>query len=121
MPVTLQQIIPVLPSADIARDSAWYSEKLGFTIHFADPMYAVLYREKTVIHLQWHADTPSDPLLGGSVIRIVVDDIDTAFKECLERGAVEQKDLHKHTPWGTHEFGLFDLNRNALFFMQDLV
>lgn len=121
MPVTLQQIIPVLPSADIARDSAWYSEKLGFTIHFADKMYAVLYRSNIVLHLQWHADTPSDPLLGGSVIRIVVDDIHTAFAECLDKGAVQATDLRKHTPWGTHEFGLFDLNRNAIFIMQDLV
>lgn len=120
MPSIFQQIIPVLPSADIARDTVWYKEKLGFTIHFADNMYAVLHRANTGLHLQWHADTAADPLLGGSVTRIVVEDIDTAFAECLESGTVQATDLRKHTPWGTHEFGLFDLNRNAIFIMQDL-
>jgi hypothetical protein len=44
-------IIPVLPSADLERDTVWYKEKLGFESYFSDKMYAVLYRENICIHL----------------------------------------------------------------------
>jgi hypothetical protein len=47
-------------------------------------MYAVLYRENICLHLQWHADTPNDPLLGGSVIRIYVKNITALFNELEE-------------------------------------
>eukprot|EP01035_Chromulina_nebulosa_P067187 gene67187-92044_t len=63
--------MPVLPSADVARDVAWYKEKAG---------------ENICIHLQWHADTADDPLLGGSVIRIDVKNIQPLFEEFLQRG-----------------------------------
>lgn len=113
-------IIPVLPSADIARDVAWYQEKMGFKTYLADTMYAVLYRDNISIHLQWHADTESDPLLGGSVIRIFVKKIQPIFEELVERGAVEKDKLRMNTPWQTNEFGFFDPNKNAIFVMEDV-
>ncbi|MGC4103931.1 VOC family protein [Ferruginibacter sp.] len=119
MNTKLLGIIPVLPSADIARDTKWYSEKTGFETRFADNMYAVLLRGDLCIHLQWHADTPGDPLLGGSVIRIYVKEIKDLFEEMVQRGTVTQKDLRMNTPWGTNEFGFFDLNRNAIFIMEE--
>ncbi len=113
-------IVPVLPSADIGRDVGWYHEKLGFSKYFADRMYAVLFREELVIHLQWHADTKEDPLLGGSVIRIRVQDITAIFKELLQRGTIEPNALKLNTPWQTNEFGFHDLNNNAIFFTEDI-
>ena len=74
-------IIPVLPSADIARDTAWYKEKVGFEIQFADNMYAGLRRDNIYIHLQWHAGTENDPLPGGSVIRIDMKNIRPLFED----------------------------------------
>lgn len=113
-------IIPVLPSADIARDVAWYKENAGFNVYHADNMYAVLYRDNIAIHLQWHADTESDPLLGGSVIRICVKNIQPTFDEFVQRGTVNKSALKMATLWNTNEFGFFDLNKNAVFFMEDL-
>ncbi|MCU0380375.1 MAG: hypothetical protein MUE58_04205 [Chitinophagaceae bacterium] len=113
--------IPVLPSADISRDADWYRDKLGMTVYFADNMYAVLYRENIVFHLQWHADTQDDPLLGGSVVRILVRDIEPLFEELVKRGTVSVDKFRKNTPWKTNEFGFFDLNRNAIFIMEDVV
>ena len=55
MKTEISEIIPVLPSADIARDIAWYKEKAGFETKFPDNMYAVLCRDNSYIHLQWHA------------------------------------------------------------------
>ena len=120
-PDTKQQlyIIPVLPSENIPRDLEWYEQYLGFQKSFGDDMYAGLTRGYLEIHLQWHADTKEDPLLGGSVIRIFVKDIQAFFEEMVERGAVPKDKLRMNTPWGTHEFGLFDLNKNAIFFVED--
>ena len=112
-------ITPVLPSQDIARDCAWYEQNLGFETRHADDMYAILRRDHLYIHLQWHADTADDPLLGGSVIRIFVKDIQSAFEDCLARGAIRPEKLRMNTPWGTHEFGMYDPNHNAIFVVQD--
>lgn len=114
-------LTPVLPSLDIARDVGWYREKTGFEVVFYDHMYAVLQRETLYIHLQWHADTADDPLLGGSVIRIAVRDIQPVFQEFVERGTVTPDRFRANTPWQTHEFGFFDLNQNAIFIMEDLI
>jgi hypothetical protein len=113
-------ITPVLPSLDIDRDVAWYKEKTGFEVFFSDKMYAVIYRENLWVHLQWHADTKDDPLLGGSVIRIFVKNIKPLFEEFVQRGTVKLDVFKENTPWQTNEFGFYDLNNNAIFFAEDL-
>lgn len=120
MKTELLNMIPVLPSANIDRDVAWYKEKVGFELLFADSMYAVMYRENLSLHLQWHADTADDPLLGGSVIRIQVKNIKPIFEELVKRGTVPEDKLRMNTPWKTHEFGFYDLNQNAIFIMEDV-
>ena len=121
MKTAILSTIPVLPSADIARDTAWYKEKMGMDTYFTDNMYAVIYRENICFHLQWHAGTPDDPLLGGSVVRILVQHIEPLFREFVKRGAVAEERLRLKTPWNTNEFGFFDLNSNAIFVMEDIV
>ena len=112
-------ISPVLPSQDIERDLHWYETYVGFQPMFLEPMYAVMKREDLFIHLQWHADTKDDPLLGGSVIKIFVKNIEPIFKELIKRGTVTPDKLRLNTPWGTNEFGFYDLNMNAVFFVED--
>jgi|SRR3954468_20737148 hypothetical protein len=120
MKTEILSIIPVLPSSNIERDITWYKERAGFETYFVDSMYAVLYRDNISIHLQWHADTENDPLLGGSVIRIAVKNINPLFIEFVQRGTVTQEALKLNTPWKTNEFGFFDLNKNAVFIMEDI-
>ncbi|SDS29196.1 VOC family protein [Gramella sp. MAR_2010_147] len=114
------EISPVLPTSDLNRDVEWYKTNLGFRLLQKDEMYAVMRRENLCIHLQWHADTEEDPLLGGSVIKIFVLDIQPVFKELVEKGVITEDRLRLKTSWGTNEFGLYDLNRNAIFFVEDL-
>ena len=111
---------PVLPSANIERDVQWYKDHAGFQTFFSDSMYAVLYRENIWIHLQWHADTADDPLLGGSVVRIFVKNIAPLFEEFVRRGTVSQDAFKANTPWQTHEFGFHDPNKNAIFIVEDI-
>jgi hypothetical protein len=120
MNTQLISIIPVLPSLNIARDIAWYKEKTGFETYFSDNMYAVLYRDNLAIHLQWHADTADDPLLGGSAIRINVKNVKSLFDEFVERGTITPDKFRTNTPWKTNEFGFYDLNQNAIFIMEDI-
>ena len=121
MRTELVKIIPVLESADIARDVAWYKEKTGFEVSFLhEKMYAGLYRDDFEIHLQWHAGTKDDPMHGGAVIRIDVKNIKPIFEEFKQRGTVTEKDLRENTPWGTNEFAFHDLNSNAIFISEDI-
>lgn len=113
-------IIPVLPSANIERDIAWYKEKTGFESIYQDNMYAVLKRDNLYLHLQWHADTDNDPLLGGSVIRIYAKNIKPMFREFVKRGTVDESKFISNTPWKTNEFGFYDLNKNAIFVMEEI-
>ena len=113
------EITPVLPSLDIKKDIEWHQKYTGFECVFADAMYAGLKRENLFIHLQWHADTDDDPLLGGSVIKIFVKNINPIFEEMVKRGTVPKTKLRMNTPWKTHEFGFYDLNNNAIFFVED--
>lgn len=120
MKTEILKAIPVLPTSDIKRDIAWYKEKMGLEVYFSDSMYAVLFRENLLLHLQWHADTEADPLLGGSVVRIYVRNIQPLFEELLQRGTVTADKFKTNTPWNTNEFGFFDLNKNAIFIMEDI-
>ncbi|WP_057939499.1 glyoxalase/bleomycin resistance/extradiol dioxygenase family protein [Algoriphagus resistens] len=112
--------VPVLPSQNIARDLDWYSRNFGFVKTFGDNLYAGMRLEEIVLHLQWHADTPEDPLLGGSVVRIFVRNIEPYFESLVIKGIVKCDKLLRNTDWGTHEFGLYDLNNNAIFIVEDI-
>ena len=116
----LLQTIPVLPTANMERDLEWYEKHTGFKKAFGDHMYAGIRRGPLELHLQWHADTPDDPLLGGSVVRIFVEGIQEIFEEFVARETVPADKLRMGTPWGTNEFGFFDLNKNAIFIVEDV-
>lgn len=121
MNTEFKNIIPVLPSGNIARDITWYKEKTGFIEFFSNRMYAVIYRDNLTIHLQWHADSDEDPLLGGSVIRIRVKNIRPLFNEFVQRQTIQPDAFKSNTPWNTNEFSFYDLNKNAIFIMEDIV
>ena len=80
METEMLKISPVLPSQDINRDVMWYEKYMGFQLLHKNNMYAVMKRKNLGIHLQWHADTEDDPLLGGSVIKIFVKNLKPIFE-----------------------------------------
>ncbi|MEZ4959155.1 MAG: glyoxalase/bleomycin resistance/extradiol dioxygenase family protein [Saprospiraceae bacterium] len=119
------RIYPVLSSADVARDIAWWQEKAGFQKFFDDlgegvgePKYAGLGRQGIYLHLQWHGGNEDDPI-DASAIRIEVENIRPLFEEFVKRGTVTPEKFREKTAWGTNEFGFYDLNNNAIFFFED--
>ena len=112
-------IIPVLSSPDIERDLEWYEKYAGFKYCFGDKGYAGLHRENLEFHLQFHHGNEKDPVLAG-VIKMFVSDIQPYFEEFVNRGTITKEKLNRNTPWGTHEFGFYDLNKNAIFIVQDI-
>ncbi len=119
-PTQFLGVTPVLPSEDITRDVAWYQRHLGFECISNDGFYAILQRDNLFIHLQWHSGTKDDPVNGGSVIRIFVKNIHPIFEELLIKGSITEDKLRIETAWNTTEFGLFDPNNNAIFFVEDI-
>jgi len=113
-------IIPVLPSSDIERDLKWHETFTGFTYSFGDKGYVGLKRDNLELHLQFHHGNKEDPILGGSVIKIFVSDIQSYFEEFVKRGTITKDKLRHNTAWGTHEFGFYDLNNNGIFIVQDV-
>lgn len=120
METELLGLIPVMPSQNIDRDVNWYEKHVGFQLVHKDIMYAVLRRKNIFIHLQWHADTADDPLLGGSVIRIFVKNLEPLFKELVKRKTIKPNKLQLNTDWKTNEFGFYDLNNNAIFIVENI-
>ena len=114
----LYTVCPVLSTSNLKRDIAWYKKYVGFNLTFQEEDYAVLNRGSIWIHLQWHHNNNEDPVYG-SVAKIFVDDINSIFNEILKRGTITKDKLRLNTPWNTHEFGFYDLNKNAIFFVQD--
>ena len=117
---------PVLSSADVARDIEWYEQKLGFknvydsTDYNEDPVnYAVLLRQGIYIHLQFQFPEDMAQMPGGS-LRIEVENIYPLFEEYVEKGVVPKTKMVRNTPWGTNEFGFFDLNKNGITFYEDI-
>lgn len=117
--MTFLTVIPVLPSADLERDVAWYAEKTGFHCVSDQEGYAIMQRDNVEFHLQWHHGTEEDPVLPG-VMRIWMEDgLLNLFEEFVQRGTVAADKLRMGTGWGTNEFGFYDLNGNAIFVMED--
>lgn len=116
-PSTLS-IVPVLSSADVKRDLEWYEQHTGFQYYFGDHGYAGMKRDHLEFHLQFHHGTEDDPVLSG-VMKIFVKDIMPFYNEFLNRGTITKEKLRLNTTWGTHEFGFYDLNNNAVFIVQD--
>lgn len=119
MSKNIKHITPVLSTSDIERDIKWYKEKIGFNFQSGQDGYAVLQRDNQWIHLQWHHNTKEDPIYS-SVVKLFVDNIKPIFEEMIERGTITKDKLHLNTPWNTNEFGFYDLNKNAIFFVADV-
>ena len=110
---------PIIGTRDIERAIDFYTNKLGFAVAFRDGAtptnYAGLRRDGVVVHMQFQYEHEMATIR----LRFLVKDPDALRAEFRERGVEIQNEI-KNTAWGTREFALYDLDRNALTFYRIL-
>jgi len=111
---------PILGTRDIERAIAFYTRQLGFRLAFRDNAEATNYvgfrRDAVDLHMQFQFEHE----MGTIRLRLLVDDPDALFDEYRQRGVECTPNGIRDTPWGTREFALYDLDRNALTFYRQL-
>jgi catechol 2,3-dioxygenase-like lactoylglutathione lyase family enzyme len=109
---------PIIGTRDIRRGIEFYTQQLGFNLHFRDnadtPNYVVFRRDAVVLHMQFQFEHE----MGTIRLRFLVENPDLLLNEYRQRG-VECIPI-RDTPWGTREFALYDLDRNAMTFYRQL-
>jgi catechol 2,3-dioxygenase-like lactoylglutathione lyase family enzyme len=115
-----KQTHPILGTRDIRRAIDFYIHRLGFRLAFGDqaepPNYVGFRRDAVELHMQFQFEHE----MGTIRLRFLVDDPDALFTEYQQRGAECSPAGIRDTPWGTREFALYDLDRNALTFYRHL-
>jgi catechol 2,3-dioxygenase-like lactoylglutathione lyase family enzyme len=117
---TFGQVQPILGTRDLAKAVRFYVDRLGFTLAFRDGSvptnYIGLRRDGVELHMQFQY--PHE--MGTTRLRFVVDDPDALYDEYKEKDVFYEGTRLANTPWGTREFALYDLDRNALTFYRHL-
>jgi catechol 2,3-dioxygenase-like lactoylglutathione lyase family enzyme len=111
---------PILGTRDIQAAIAFYTAQLGFNLAFSDqqdsPNYVGFRRDAVELHMQFQFEHEMSTIR----LRLLVEDPDALFSEYRQRGVECSPNGLRSTPWGTREFALYDLDRNALTFYRNL-
>ena len=111
---------PILGTRDIQQAIVFYTRQLGFELAFGDkddpPNYVGFRRDAVELHMQFQFEDE----MGTIRLRFLVEDPDAIFSEYRLRGVECNPEGVHDTPWGTREFALYDVDRNALTFYRDL-
>jgi catechol 2,3-dioxygenase-like lactoylglutathione lyase family enzyme len=114
------KVHPIIGTRDIQRAIEFYTQQLGFTLAFGDnadpPNYVGFRRDAVELHMQFQFEHE----MGIIRLRLLVEDPDGLFDEYRQRGIECTANGIRDTPWGTREFALYDLDRNALTFYRHL-
>lgn len=114
------QVQPILGTRDLENAIRFYVDSLGFTLAFRDGSaptnYVGLRRDRVELHLQFQYAHE----MATTRLRFVVDDPDALYKEYKDKDVFYEGTRLADTAWGTREFALYDLDRNALTFYRKL-
>lgn len=109
----LERIMPELPLDDVAAGLAYYRDRLGFSVNYAQDDLAVMDRDAVRVLLV--ARQPSHRGIGSCYV--YVRDADALWRELREKGAqVGAEPVSR--PWGLREFEVRDPEGNRLTFGQ---
>ena len=111
---------PILGTRDIQRAIEFYTKQIGFQLAFRDktdpPNYVGFRRDTVELHMQFQFEHE----MGTIRLRFLVEDPDALFNEYRQRGVECTPNSVDDTPWGTREFALYDVDRNALTFYRKI-
>ena len=130
----LRDTIPTLAVRHLAKAVAFYAEKLGFVARHQEEGFAIVCRDAAEIHLtqlndeRWkeRRDFRERPVLSGAesflsgtgACRIRVEGIDDLYAEYQQQGVIHPNGDIRDQWWGDRDFGVLDLDRNALTFFE---
>ena len=117
----LRSAITVLHVSSVEDDERFYCGPLGFRREFAyrpdpdraDPCYLGLAKDEVRLHV---SSFSGDGVAGG-VVFLLVDDIDSFFRELADRGVDIDLPPTDQT-WGNREMYLSDPDGNSLRFVE---
>lgn len=120
----LEAVSAVFTVADVGAAIAFYRDKLGFSLQWADdpqdPGYAIVFRDAVSLHLQPASrNTLAAAALGRSALYVWVTDVVALHDELVAAGAPIAVDLCE-TPYGTRELGVRDPDGNGLSFAENI-
>lgn len=111
---------PILGTRDLQRAMGFYTARLGFALAFMDnadqPNYVGFRRDAVELHMQFQFEHE----MAAIRLRFLVADPDSLFDEYRQLGVECSPSGLRNTAWGTREFALYDLDRNALTFYRHL-
>lgn len=116
--------IPVLYVSNAAQAEEFYCTRLGFRLDFAhrfddakpDPCYMGLTRDEAWLHVS----SFSGDGVPGSVVYLLVDDVDALHAELVAKGVTIDAGHPIDQDWGNREMYLSDPDGNRIRFTQEL-
>lgn len=129
----LGQTIPALPVRSIPTATAFYRDRLGFTVLHEDTGFAIVTRDEAEIHLwessdeTWRTrtDLAANPVCSGAEsfisgtasCRIAVEEVDDLYAELRTSDVLHSPTtVVEDTDHGTREFPALDCDGNLLSF-----
>jgi catechol 2,3-dioxygenase-like lactoylglutathione lyase family enzyme len=134
--VTLTQTIPAMPVRDMTAAVGFYRDRLGFEVVHSDGGFAVLNRDRAVVHLwessdeSWRerVDAATNPVCSGAEsfiagtasFRVQVSGVDDLYGEMKSAAVLHpvSRDGVDDTDFGTREFATLDLDGNLVTFFE---
>ena len=110
----LTRVLPVLPVSDVKAASAFYRDRLGFSIAFDMGQYCGVQRGAIEIHLDGSAVRPAS----GISCRVDVRGVDALYGELEPLGVVKADERLETKPWGLRQFSVLDPDGNRLTFAE---
>jgi hypothetical protein len=110
----------MLSSENLERDIEWYKRMLGFQVLRLEPKFALIQRDDYFIHLQ-KQKADSKTLIGGSVAKFFVDDIQKIFRELVKKNLINGDQLISDPSSGTIEFEITDPSGNTIIFTEEKI
>ena len=107
--------IPMLPVANVRRAIDFYVDTLGFKHGFNAGEYGGVRRDAIEVHF-WRV--PEGEALTAAECRIEVTEIRRLYSAYRDAGVVDPAGDITAKPWGTTEFTVRDVDKNALTFVE---
>lgn len=107
---------PILASLNEAETVAFYTEKLGLTLHTNYNGYLIFVRDGISVHL-FHCDEAEACRNMGCYI--YVSEIEALYQEYQVLGLIHPNGPLKMMPFGLRQFAVVDNNGNIFYFADD--